>query len=76
MIVEELKQLLENIPNDYEIAFEVIRNPEEDDNCKDDILIGKDSFDDGLGWEFVKSHCMGCYTLFNKEKVLGLQIHY
>ncbi len=75
MTVEELKQLLENIPNDYDVAFEVIRNPEADDNCKDDILISKDDeIHDGL--EFVKSHCMGCYTLFNKEKVLGLQIHY
>lgn len=77
MNVEELKKILEQIPNDYQIAFEVVRNPEDDDNCKDDILINKDNtVDDGLRWEFIKSHCMGCYTVFNKEKVLGLQIHY
>lgn len=73
MTVEELKQLLENVPNDYDVAFEIIRNPE-----NDDILKTKDTDEihDEFEWEFVKSHCMGCYTLFNKEKVLGLQIHY
>lgn len=76
MKVKDLKTILEDIPEDYHIAFEIIRNPEEDINCKDDILEGKDSFNDGLEWKFVKSHCMGCHTVFHKEKVLGLQIHY
>ena len=76
MTVEDLKKLLEQIPNDYQVAFEIVRKPEEDCNCKDDILISKDDMMGGLEWEFLKSHCMGCYTTFHKEKVLGLQIHY
>ena len=77
MNVKELKEILDKIPNDYTIAFEIVRNPEKDINCKDDILKTKDTiYDKGCVWEFLKSHCMGCYTTFKKQKVLGLQIHY
>jgi len=73
MNVKKLKELLNKIPEDYHVAFEIVRNPEDDINCKNDIISYED-FD--RKWEFLKSHCIGCYSLFAKEKILGLQIHY
>lgn len=77
MNVKELKEILEEIPDDYAVAFEIVRNPEFEQNCIDDILTADyDDFYEMFEWKFLKSHCMGCYTLFIKEKVVGLQIHY
>ena len=82
MKIKDLIEIIDTGKKDYsdflewDIAFEQVDNPENDPYCKDDILIGKNNWDDGIDWKFIKSHSMGCCTYFIKAKTLGLQIHY
>jgi len=78
----KVKDLLENIERskqsypdflDWDIALEHVDKPEEDINCKDDIIT---HIDNDIEWKFIKSHAMGCCSYFTKEKVFGIQIHF
>ena len=80
MKVKELLEVIQKGKNEYpdflewSVALEHVENPEEDVNCKDDIVKMKEF--GGDEWIFIKSHCMGCCTYFIKEKIFGIQIHY
>lgn len=80
----KIKELLETIEQgklrysdflEWNVAVENFNDPEQDCNCKSDILYSHDECC-GFSWKFVKSHSMGCCTYFIKEKVLGIQVHY
>lgn len=79
MKVKELLEVIERSKKDYPdflewtVALEQVENPEEDINCKDDIVSYKDL---SGSWKFIKSHCLGCCSYFKGEKVFGIQIHY
>ena len=75
----KVKELAENIERnkkeypdflEWDIALEHVEKPEEDVNCKDDII------KNGEGWAFIKSHCQGCCSFWTKRKIFGIQIHY
>ncbi len=59
---------------EWDVALEQHEgNPKECKNCQDNIVVSKQ---DSEVWKFIKSHCMGCCTMFPDKKILGLQIHY
>jgi len=74
-LLEGIERSKENYPDflEWDIALEHVDKPEEDINCKDDIIISNQGGDE---WKFIKSHAMGCCSFFTKQKVFGIQIHY